>query len=184
MLLTSLIGKPITVDKTPRGFCVGLGIAKKTGKLKYLLCSEEENGQTTFAVPYNLLIAVRHDVLQLSKLRAVLPKQYAPIYSALPVYDVKGKHLGELENAEWTNETVDCLFVNGKRLPFYCVSALSDAVLVNPISRFPLGQPIPFPYLEEKRLSQNVVTKSVLKQAVQSQSLIRLTLSLAPFSVL
>ncbi len=184
MLLTALIGKRLAVEQTPRGFCVGIGINKKSGRIKYLLCANEENGQTHFAVPYSLLIAVHADVLQLSKIRAVLPTQCVSIYLSLPVYTAQGASLGALQDGEIVHGALEWLYVDGERLPYTRVTAVGDAILLQSPLRFPLGQSIPAPYVEVYKLSTSTITKNVLKNAIQSQSLIRLTLSLAPFNVL
>ncbi len=184
MLLTALIGKTVTVDQTPRGYCVGVAVLPKNGRIKYLLCSTAENGQTQFAVPYACLVAVRDTTLLFSALRAVLPKPCAVLRPNLPVYTVQGSGVGDLENAEFSSGFLTHITVKQRSIPFDSISAIGDAILLRTKSRFPIGQPIPAPYVEVYGLPTRTVSKRILKQAVRSQTLIRLTLALPPFNAL
>lgn len=183
MLLTSLIDKPIIVNNTPRGICEGVGISKKDGGIKYLICSETDNPKIRFIVPFSLVTFIKQDAVHLQKLRTVTPTKFYFLHLNIPVYTLQGKCVGNVENASWANGTLGFLSVNGNNVPYTSISAISDAVLVRSTASFPLGQRIPVPCISKYRLRENTVTKSVLKKSVSEDFLIELTLSLAPFNV-
>ena len=183
MFLSSLINKRIIANHTPRGICVGVGISKKDGAVKYLCCSETHNEQARFFVPFRSISAIDNEALITEKLRVVFPAKCLYLYLGLPVYTLQGVLLGTLENAQWENGMLSCLTVDGKTLPFSIVYAVQNIILVQPTIRFPLGQRIPAPFLEKNNRSP-IITKRFLKESVQSGTLIRLTLSLPPFNAL
>lgn len=183
MLLTSLIHKRIIVNNTPRGLCIGVGLAKKDGAIKYLICSETDNQNIRFSIPFSLVVFIKEDAIHLQKLRAVTPTKCAYLFTDKPVYTIRGDFLGFLHNAEWINGMLTFLTVNGKPIPYASISAISDAVLVRQEPIFPIGQRIPASYVNKTPSRENVVTKSVLRRSLAECSLIRLTLSLPPFNV-
>lgn len=183
MFLTSIIHKRIIVNNTPRGICVGVGISKKDGTIKQLICVELDNRATHFHVPFSLVTFIKEDAVHLQKLRAVTPAKCAVLTLNKPVYTNRGDSLGLLQNAEWINGQLAVLSINGKSIPYSSICAVSDAILVRQNPTFPLGQRIPVSHLNEFQLDKNIVTKSVLKRSLARRSLIRLTLSLSPFNV-
>ena len=183
MLLTSLIDKPIIVNNTPRGICKGIGISKKDGEIKYLICSETNNPQIRFIVPFSLVTFIKQDAVHLQKVRTVTATKFYFLHLNIPVYTLQGKHIGNVENASWINGTLHFLSVNGNDVPYTSIIAISDAILVRGKAIFPLGQRIPVPHISKHRLRESTVTKSLLRKAVSEEFLIELTLSLAPFNV-
>ena len=183
MLLSELIDKRIIVSNVPRGTCIGVGISKKDGKIKYLCCTETNNKQARFFIPISCLSLIENEALHLQNRRAVFPNKCVYLRNGLNVYTTQGEFLGVLQNAHWKNDVLTALTIDNKRIPFCAVSAIGDIVLIQNTQRFPLGQPIPDHYKTENTTPIYAVTKTLLKNAIQEQSLIRLTLSLSPFNV-
>ncbi|MBQ7924398.1 MAG: hypothetical protein IJ329_03735 [Clostridia bacterium] len=179
MFLSQLIGKTLIFDKTPRGVCLGAGVSLKSKMIKYLFCSSDTTVSATnnadFVLPIGSLASFSEDALFLARLRPVLPKPCGKLYIGLPVYNAEGASFGFLSDVELQNYVAIRLFTDKNiRLPFSSIAALADAVILRKPQPYPLGQPIPDD-------SESLVTKQVLRNAVQNQTLIKLTLSLPPF---
>ena len=91
----------------------------------------------------------------------------------MPVYTENGVFLGNLSNVKFDDYTAKSIQINDVWITFSRVIAVGDAVIVSKAQPYPIGQPT----------KENFVTKQTLKRAVKEQSLIRLTLSLPPFSM-
>ena len=176
MLLSSLIRKTIIFDKTPRGTCIAIGIAPKTKRMKYLFCTPIESGQNApsyFALPLTALSSISEHSLILSRIRPVLPQNYLQLTLGMPIYSESGKHLGTLINVKFDQSVAIALQTESGWLNFTRVLAIGDAIILRKEQPYPIGQPV----------QENFVTKRTLKRAVKEQSLIKLTLSLPPFSL-
>ncbi|MBE5744676.1 MAG: hypothetical protein E7355_00915 [Clostridiales bacterium] len=94
----------------------------------------------------------------------------------MPIYNASGDFLGTLKDVEFQNQTAIRLITDSDiSHPFTEVGALSDAIILRKAQPYPLGQIIPH---------KNVlITRKILRGAVEKQSLIKLTLSLPPFSM-
>ncbi len=173
MFLSQLSNKQIFLDKTPRGFCLGIGISPKSKTVKYLFCTTEENDD--FVLPIDALFQISDNGLHLSRLRPILPKPCAKLFPRLPIYAFDGKFSGYLMDVECINGiAVQLLTDRGERYPFSAISVVSDAILLRKPQPYPIGQPTTFEH-------EGIVTRALLRKAIQEQSLIRLTLSLPPF---
>ena len=184
MFLSDITDKNIYVNKTSRGICLGVGVSLKTHAVKYLLCaSVHTQNAVDFAVGTNAVADVT-DVITLSRLRPVYPKNCAKIAIGLPVYSFEGGYLGNLEDVELRDFIVTRLFTDRNEVyPVTSVFACSDAVILRKEQVYPLGQRIPAPILPlvtDKR--DSVVTRSVLRTASAKNCLVKLTLSLPPFN--
>ena len=173
MFLSKIFNQPIH-----KGTCKGLGFSNKTGKIKYLLCASAQNGSTPdFAIRFSAV--EKFFPLTLFSLRPVVPKQCAKLILGMPVFSSDGVHLGALNDVEFDEFQILRIFTDkGLVFPFLSVFASSDAVIMRKNLLFPLGQRIPAPHKPCK-----AVTKKILKEAIQKGELIRLTLSLSPFSI-
>ncbi len=188
MFLSDLIDKEVYVGKHLRGVCVGVGISLKTAAVKYLLCGEAKQTaphrpHVDFAVGVSALESVQ-DTVRLSKTRTLYPKNCAKFFPNAPVYSEEGIFLGCLRDLELHSFVASKLFTDrNEARSFTAVAAVSDAVILKKEAPYPLGQRIPAPVLSDFSLENPLVTKATLRSAAQKGGLIRLTLSLPPFSV-
>lgn len=184
MFLSQLVGKEIAVGKNPRGIVKGVGVSLKTHNVKYLLCAGENASRSLFAIPVSAVESLGERIL-LPRLRPVLPKYCACLFLNLPVYSYEGENLGLLQDLTINSFIATTLLTDkGITLPISAVTACSDAVLLKKEQPYPLGQRIPAPTLFRiTGKMEGVVTRPILRTAIEEKSLIRLTLSLPPFSV-
>ena len=181
MLLHTLIGKRIVVNQTPRCVCLGVGVNKNNGKLSFLLCSKTQDGANSFSIPFSSIVCVKDDCIIAKKIHPINPTRAYILYTHLPVYSTQGIRLGILTNAKFGQGKLCFLFIDHSPVPFSQVHAIGDVILLSPKPIFPIGQCVPAPFLLEFGTKNKRITKAVLKKAIQTQSLIRLTLSLPPF---
>jgi len=191
MLLTDLIFKPILVRESRRGISIGVGISLKNYTVKYLFCNSGSPQkspsdpllQTDFAVHISSVQSIMQTHVSLSSLRPVFPKSCAKLTLGKPVYTQSGETLGSLQNIEIENTVAITLHTEKGSFPFSSIYAVSDAILLKKSAPYPLGQRIPAPH-EHDFLTQKdaLVTKAILKKAIEKSKLIQLTLSLSPFS--
>ena len=184
MLLSELVGKKIYSGKTQRGICLGVAISLKSYAVKYLLCSSADtydplDTQTDFSVNFSAVTSLT-DRICLSQLRPVFPKNVAKIFIHKPVYSSEGVFIGNVADMEMDDFIAVKIITNrGVVFPLTAVSAFSDAVILRKRQPYPIGQFIPTP--SPSNTTERIVTKSVLRSAIENRALIRLTLSLAPF---
>lgn len=184
MFLSQLVDKEIIVRKSPRGIVKGVGISLKTHKIKYLLCAESTASRAIFAISINTVIEFgEHIVLQ--SLRPVLAKHCACIFLQLPVYSFEGEYLGALEDVTMNDFIATTLRTDQNvTIPINDVAACSDALLLKKEQPYPIGQRIPAPFLSTiTDKSDGVITRPILRAAIEKNTLIKLTLSLPPFSL-
>ena len=174
MFLSNFIHQPIY----NKGTCKGLGFSLKNGNIKYLLCASGKNlSAPDFAIRFSAV--EKFFPLTLSSLRPVVPKQCAKLVLGMPVFSGDGTHLGNLSDVEFNEFQILRLYTSkGFHFPFLSVFAATDAVITRKPLPFPLGQRIPAPNKQG-----GTVTKKLLKEAIKKGELIRLTLSLSPFSL-
>ena len=184
MLLSQIINREIVVGKTTKGVIKGVGISLKTQTIKYYLCEEILPPHQSFAISA-VPLPKSNLPIRLSRLRTVLPKHSANIFLGLPVYSYEGAHLGDLENLSIENLSAVHLYTNkGFRFPVGAITACYDALLLKKEQPYPLGQRIPTPLLSTiSNNKEGVVTKPVLRASIENRTLIKLTLSLPPFSL-
>lgn len=185
MLLSDLIQKTVYAGITPKGKCVGIGISLKSYAAKYLLCSSSQNSvRSDFCVNVSAIEEI-DDAIYLTHLRPAFPKSCAKIFLGHPIYRENGTFIGNLLDAEIENGTVTHLLTTqGEKLSTACVSAVSDAVILKKQRPYPIGQRIPAPivsYFLDK--NDDFVNKTNLRTAIKKGCLIKLTLSLPPFSL-
>lgn len=187
MLLSDIVEKNILVGKTPRGVCRGIGVSLKSRVVKYLLCSNTTPTAARCSVDFSVSVsAVEHigDAISLNRLRSVLPKNCAKVFLGCPVYSCEGGFLGNVLNVELDDFIASRLFTDrGESFPMTAVIACSDVILLRKEQPFPIGQRIPAPLLSTYfDKYEGIVTKPVLREAMKKGALIKLTLSLPPFS--
>ncbi len=178
MLLSQLLHKTLIFDKTPRGTCFAVGISIKNKSVKYLFCRIEENAKiapTEFVLPIGAVASFSENALFLSRLRPILPKSCIKLALGLPVYNVDGAFIGQVYDVRLHNYLASAILLdNGDCHLFSDIAALSDAVILRKPQPYPIGQPLPN--------REAFVTKQTLRNAVNEQTLIQLTLSLPPFA--
>ena len=185
MKLSDLSEKNIYTNKTFQGVCRGVGLSLKSHAVRYLLCaSSPTQANTDFSVGINSITEIR-DRIVLSRLRPASPKGCAKIAIGLPVYSFEGGFLGKVTDLDLTDFTATTLYTDrGESFPITSIFACSDAVILRKEQPYPLGQRIPAPFLPivtEK--NDGVVTKQILRTAIEKGALIRLTLALPPFQL-
>ena len=183
MFLSHLTDKIIYLHKNPRGAVKGVGISLKTHAVKYLLCGSSQSAKTHFALPSSAIVSI-DEMVFISRMRPVLPKNCACLFIGLPVYAYDGAYLGKITELVIKNFIATLFYTDtGLELPVSVIAACSDAVLLKRDQPYPLGQRIPTPLLSSLTGKEDgVVTKPVLRCAMKKSSLIKLTLSLPPFS--
>ena len=183
MLLSTITDKTVYLNKTPRGVVKGVGISLKTHAVKYLLCANSQSARAHFALPVSAVASIDEQVF-LSRMRPVLPKNCACLFIGLPVYAYDGAYLGKITELEMKNFAATLFYTDvGHDFPVSVIAACSDAVLLKKEQVYPLGQRIPAPVISQYlSKADGVVTKPVLRCAMQKSSLVKLTLSLPPFS--
>ena len=189
MLLTDLIEKNVYVGKALRGVCLGVGISLKSFSVRYLLCCNAASysplrPHVDFAVNVSAIESVSDGAILLSRLRCVFPKNCAKVFLNRPVFSDGGVFLGNLADVSIDGDSALRLFTDrNTSYPVSAVAAFSDAVLLRKPLTYPLGQRINTPavssFLDK---SEPIVTKTVLRAALEKKALIRFTLSLAPFN--
>ena len=186
MLLSDISNKTISVNTTPRGVCRGIGLSLKSHAVRYLLCASThaQDNAIDFSVNGSAVTKIS-DTIQLSRLRATFPRNCVKIFIGRPVYSFDGIFLGNVEDLEIRDFIATRLFTDrGEIYPITSVTACSDAVILKKEQPYPLGQRIPAPllYLYTDK-ADSVVTKPILRGAIQKGALIKLTLALPPFNV-
>ena len=183
MFLSVITNKTVYLNKNPRGTVKGVGISLKTHTVKYLLCANQQSARAQFALPVSAVVSIDESVT-LSRMRPVLPKNCACLFIGLPVYAYDGAYLGKITELEIKNFVATIFYTDvGLDFPVSVIAACSDAVLLKKEQPYPLGQRIPAPFLSTiSGKADGVVTKPILRSAIQKSSLVKLTLSLPPFS--
>ena len=185
MKLSDITEKNLYVSKNHRGVCKGVAISLKSHAIKYLLCSSTATQSVPdFSVSTSAIAELRESIT-LSRLRPAYPKNCAKISIGLPIYSFEGGFLGTVEDLHIKDFVATRLFTSrGETYPVTSIVACSDAVILRKEQPYPLGQRIPapiLPILTDK--TESVVTKPILRTACAKGALIKLTLSLPPFSI-
>lgn len=184
MKLSDLCEKSIYTNKAFQGICRGVGLSLKSHAVRYLLCASTPTQMgTDFSVGVNAVTEVNERIL-LSRLRPASPKGCAKIAIGLPVYSFEGGFLGTVTDLDICDFTATTLYTDrGDSFPITSIFACSDAVILRKEQPYPLGQRIPAPLLSlVTDKSDGVVTKPILRTAIEKGSLVKLTLALPPFS--
>ncbi|MBR2320925.1 MAG: hypothetical protein IKA57_02175 [Clostridia bacterium] len=184
MKLSDLCEKSIYTNKAFQGICRGVGLSLKSHAVRYLLCASTPTQMgTDFSVGVNAVTEVNERIL-LSRLRPASPKGCAKIAIGLPVYSFEGGFLGTVTDLNICDFTATTLYTDrGDSFPITSIFACSDAVILRKEQPYPLGQRIPAPLLSlVTDKSDGVVTKPILRTAIEKGSLVKLTLALPPFS--
>ncbi|MBQ8295989.1 MAG: hypothetical protein IJX87_06115 [Clostridia bacterium] len=193
MLLSELIGKNLCAGKggkdgktkTVRGVCRGIGVSSKNFSVKYLLCAEQK-GNAGCAADFSVNLSAVETIgeeIYLFRLRPVYPKNCIKFFLGQPIYSVEGSFLGHVADVELQNMVATKLYTDRDTAhSVLCVAACHDAVILRKEQPFPIGQRIPAPVvLKIFDKNEAVVTKPILRGAMQRGMLVRLTLSLPPF---
>ncbi len=184
MFLKDLTGKEILSGKTCKGYCRGVGVSLKTHTVKYLLCASTQNGEADFALSTTAIAEIGEQI-RMSTLRPLLPRNCVRIFIGRPIYAFDGIYLGQVEDLVMEGFVATQLLSSKKILyPVNAITACFDAVILKKEQPYPLGQRIPAPLLPlVTDKNSSVVTKPILRTAIQKSSLIKLTLSLPPFTL-
>ena len=170
----NLIPKTIYCNNTPRGQCHSIGFSQKTGAIKYLFCSTYD--RVEFVINTSAVLSVHEYGIELSRLRPVVPKNILKLFLGQPVYTYNGIAIGNILEIKEENLILQAIITdNNISIPFTAVQACNDAVILRKKLPYPLGQRIP-------TTSSQTVTRPILRSAIQEKSLIKFTLSLAPFA--
>ena len=185
MLLSDLSEKNVFVNRNFRGICKGVAFSLKSHAVRYLLCASSATQTVSdFAVVVSSITEINREI-HLTRLRPAHPGNCAKVSLGAPVYSFEGGYLGKLSDMELRDFIVTTLFTDrGEQFPVTAVFACSDAVILRKEQPFPLGQRIPAPLLSlvtEKK--DGVITKAVLRTAIEKGALIALTLALPPFDL-
>ena len=185
MKLSTLYGKSIYTDKNLQGVCRGVAISLKSYAVRYLLCaSTPTQCNADFSIGIGAVAEVG-EIIRLSHVRTANPRGYAKITVGLPIYAFDGCFLGTVADLDISGFTATTLYTSrGERFPITSIAACSDAVILRKEQPYPIGQPIPTPSIFDiTNKNSGVVTKQILRTAIEKKSLIALTLSLPPFQV-
>ena len=156
-----------------RGVCFGVYVAKKTGTVKFLLCSLDDDKTATLPVGAVEHIHESSGDLYLKNLRTALPPdQYVRLTPFLPVYSCEGKYLGRLDDLFSEGFTVTKLAVGKEKYPAVFIDGASDALLL---------KSMPYPIGEWSKREEIGVSRKLLKEKIKRGELIRFTLTLPPF---
>lgn len=157
-----------------RGKCFGVFVSKKTGEIKYLFCSLDNDQE--LCVPASAIEFLDEDLggIYLKNLRAAVPKQCAKLTPFLPVYSLEGRYLGRLDDVFAENLTATKLLVGKQKYPVLFIDAATDALLL---------KSQPYPVGEWSETEESNVSKKLLKDKIRDGALIRFTLSLPPFKL-
>jgi hypothetical protein len=183
MKLSDLCEKSIYTNKTFQGVCKGVGLSLKSHAVRYLLCASSPTQKNTdFSVGVNAVTEV-NERISLSRLRPASPKGCAKVAIGVPVYSFEGGFLGKVADLDLFDFTATTLYTDrGETFPVTSIFACSDAVILRKEQPFPLGQRIPAPLLSlVTDKNDGVVTKQILRTAIERGTLVKLTLSLPPF---
>lgn len=186
MKLSDLCEKSIYTNKTFQGVCKGVGLSLKSHAVRYLLCaSTPTQTGTDFSVGVNAVTEV-NERISLSRLRPASPKGCAKVAIGLPVYSFEGGLLGRVADLDLFDFTATTLYTDrGETFPITSIFACSDAVILRKEQPFPLGQRIPAPLLSlVTDKNDGVITKQILRTAMEKGTLVKLTLSLPPFHLI
>ena len=183
MLLSNLSEKYVCVNKNFRGLCKGVAVSLKSHAVRYLLCSSTSTQSATdFAVGVSAITDVNL-YISLSRLRPARPGNCAKLTLGAPIYSFEGAYIGKLADLEMQDFIATKLFTDkGESFPITAVVACSDAVILRKTQPYPLGQRVPAPLISlVSEKSDGVITKNILKTAMQKSALVKLTLALPPF---
>ncbi len=184
MQLTHLINRELVVKKTVKGYCRGVALSLKSHAVKYLLCSTEPFAECDFAIS-TASVCKMGDQITVNSLRPLLPKSCAKIFIGRPVYSSEGVYLGKITDLTLCDFIATHLSTDqGEVYPVSAIEASQDALLLKREQPFPIGSRIPAPLLSRfTDKKDGLVTKPVLRSAIKNESLLRLTLALAPFEI-
>lgn len=184
MFISNYLGKIILVGKEQRGVCISIGFSLKNQTLKCLLCAPSPQKKPDFAVSISAVKSVE-DCIVLSRLRSVLPSGCARLAIGNPIYSYEGDFLGKLTDAEIKDGALFRLFTDrDETFPATSIFACNDAIILRKNQPYPLGQRIPAPVISHiSDKTDGFVTRPLLRAAIAKGALIKLTLSLPPFSL-
>ncbi len=186
MFLQELVNKEIFSGKNAKGICRGVGISLKSHAVKYLLCASTPTATHggDFSVSTSAVERIEEGVF-LTKLRPLFPKNCARVFLGCPIYSFDGVFLGNLTDLEMKGFAATQIFTDqATAYPVTAITACKDALILKREQPFPLGQRVPTPLLPLVTDKKDaVVTKPLLRTAIQNGALVKLTLSLPPFSL-
>lgn len=184
MLLTDYNNKPIFAGREERGIALGIGFSLKTQAVKCILCASSGQKIPTYAVGISAVKSIT-EYITLHRLRSILPTNCARLTVGMPIYAHDGGYLGQLIDAEIQNHTLLRLFTDrGELLPATLIVACNDAIFLRKNQPFPLGQRVHGTVISQIcDKTDGLVTRPLLRAAMAKGALIKLTLSLPPFSL-
>ena len=166
MFLHDLEGKNIHTAKKIHGICKGVAVRIKSQKIHYLYC--ENTSKQTFFLPVSTIKGVEEEGIILKKFlpsSASLPV----LQSQKPVYLQEGVFLGLVEDLAIENWKITKIILENERYSSLCMVALGDALFLKKAPPFPIGS---------ITKTGELVTRTLLKKAIEEGCLISLTTSL------
>lgn len=183
MLLSQILSKSIELRDKTCATAIAIGVSSKNFTIKYIFCGNIENTAPQFVLNYSALQTITPISLRFAPTRPVIPKSCFILVLQKSVYSQKGEFIGFLENANIENGVLTQLFIDKNVYSPSEIFAVSDVIILKKSSPFPLGQRIPapheYPFCTEK---DTLVNKRILRGALENGKIIKLTLSLSPFS--
>lgn len=180
MFLSELVGKKIYSAGKIRGICRGVGLTVKSRAVKYLICVDIASERELF-LSLNAIAEISENGIRLKAFRPTAPQSISRLFSSRPVYDETGEYLGIVVDLEIENGVATALITDtGSVYSAYSLTAVSDAVLLKRRLSFPLGEKTPAFF--KRQTGVPVLSKALLKHAIEKGELIRLTLALPLFS--
>jgi len=166
-----------------RGVCLGFGVSLKNYAVKYLFCSSSDEKSTPeFALNFSAVERIDNNEITLSVMRPVFPKSHVKIFKDLPVYTLTGAFVGNVTKLQIDNNTLVKIYTDLHGFSPSDIYACSDAIILKKVQSYPLGQRVPAtPNQDFLTQKSKLVTKPLLRFAIEKNALIKLTLSLAPF---
>lgn len=166
MFLHELEGKNIHTAKKLHGICKGVAVRIKSQKIHYLYCENAE--KQSFFLPVSTIKSVEEEGIMLKKMQPA-PLNLPILSTQKPVYLQEGIFLGRVQDVRIDNWKITQIILEDKSYSSLCITALSDALLLKKAPPFPLGC---------VTKEGEIITRTLLKQAVKEGRLISLTTSL------
>lgn len=185
--LSRLILKPVTADGGALLPLKGVTFSLATGKIRHLIVQIGGAGGdvSELYLPFD---SARISAWRITpeSLRPRSPKNTQRLLLGKPVFSTGGTYCGKLTDALIKNGVLRLLYADGKPYSADTLSAANDAFLLRLAEPFPLGQPLPKKFRNEKSGDVPVrfsgqITRSVLRYFIREGKLIGFTTSLPLF---
>lgn len=185
--LSRLILKPVTADGGALLPLKGVTFSLSTGKIRHLIVQIGGTGgdASELYLPFDSARISAWRITPESH-RPRSPKNTQRLLTGKPVFTTGGTYCGKLTDALIKNGALRLLYADGKPYSADALYAANDALLLRLAEPFPLGQPLPEKFRNEKSGDVPVrfsgqITRSVLRHFIRVGKLIDFTTSLPLF---